>query len=74
MTNSSDMSATLHTGELDLEQLDAVNGGNAILNFFFGWAGGKALDAVIDAVQEAGPAPKTEHGDVYNVQPAGFIG
>ncbi|HEY0710696.1 MAG TPA: hypothetical protein VGG33_28085 [Polyangia bacterium] len=74
MTNDTNMTTSKHTTELELAQLDTVNGGNFLVRFFGEYVLGKALDATIDAVQEAGPAPKTEHGSIYNVQPAGFVG
>ena len=60
--------------ELTLEQLDAVNGGNRLVDFIIGHVGGKIVDKAVDALKKAGPAPQTEHGSIYTPQPAGFVG
>jgi hypothetical protein len=72
--NVATVSATADGGELSLEELEAVNGGNEGIKFLLGYLGGKVLDAAWDALQSAGPAPATEHGSIYTVQPAGFVG
>jgi hypothetical protein len=72
--NVADTSETINAGELSLEQLDAVVGGNRLVDIVAGYFFGKLVDAAVEALQDAGPAPATEHGDIYTVQPAGFVG
>jgi hypothetical protein len=61
--------------ELELDQLAAVaGGGNPIVDAVIHWVVDQVLDAAWEGLKEAGPAPATEHGSIYTVQPAGFVG
>jgi hypothetical protein len=67
------------TDELSANDLAAVSGGDGGLLEMLAaavvtWAVGKVLDAAVDGLQNAGPAPATEHGSIYTAQPAGFVG